>query len=114
MLHNLNYFYTHDIAIVVVARQFSFNTNVRQGTIIKQGVEIQTDSLCTLVGWGVLEVRTLYITSSSFHVWQKKYQYSAERTPLTDAVIWLSMIFYYLYNRHSCNIVSVELIGKYS
>lgn len=52
-----NYFYTHDIAIVVVSRQFSFNSNVRQGTIIKQGVEIKTDSLCTLVGWGVLEVR---------------------------------------------------------
>ncbi|PZC80610.1 hypothetical protein B5X24_HaOG200408 [Helicoverpa armigera] len=65
VLHNLKtiiphrgfdkYFYTNDIAIVVVSKPFAFNTNVRQGTIIKQGVEIKPDSLCTLVGWGVLE-----------------------------------------------------------
>ncbi|XP_022832042.1 trypsin, alkaline A-like isoform X1 [Spodoptera litura] len=65
VLHNLKtiiphkdfdkFFYTNDISVVVVAKQFSFNNNVRQGTIIKQGVEIKPDSLCTLVGWGVLE-----------------------------------------------------------
>uniref|UniRef100_A0A2A4JDE7 Peptidase S1 domain-containing protein n=1 Tax=Heliothis virescens TaxID=7102 RepID=A0A2A4JDE7_HELVI len=65
VLHNLKtiiphrgfdkYFYTNDIAIAVVSKPFSFNSNVRQGTIIKQGVEVKPDSLCTLVGWGVLE-----------------------------------------------------------
>ncbi|XP_075983978.1 trypsin, alkaline A-like [Anticarsia gemmatalis] len=49
------YYYTNDIAIVVVSKQFTFNNNVKQSTIIKQGVEIKPDSLCQLVGWGVLE-----------------------------------------------------------
>ncbi|CAB3222204.1 unnamed protein product [Arctia plantaginis] len=49
------YYYTNDIAIVIVSKQFTFNNNVKQSTIIKQGVEINVDSPCQLVGWGVLE-----------------------------------------------------------
>ncbi|XP_026737030.1 trypsin, alkaline C-like [Trichoplusia ni] len=49
------YFYTNDIAMVVVSRPFSFNSYVKQSTIIKQGVEIKPNSMATLIGWGVIE-----------------------------------------------------------
>lgn len=48
-------YYTNDIAIVVASKQFIFNNNVKQSTIIKQDVEIKPDSICQLAGWGVLE-----------------------------------------------------------
>lgn len=50
------YYYTNDIALVVVTKPFLFGRNIRQSTIIKYGVEIKPNSICTLIGWGVLEV----------------------------------------------------------
>ncbi|XP_053617359.1 trypsin, alkaline C-like [Plodia interpunctella] len=50
------YFYTRDIAIVVVSKPFLMGRNVRQGTIITRGTELKPNSICTLVGWGSKEV----------------------------------------------------------
>nr|XP_013189650.1 unnamed protein product [Amyelois transitella] len=50
------YYYTRDIAVVVVTRPFVLGQNVRQGTIINRGTEVKPNSLCTLVGWGSKEV----------------------------------------------------------
>ncbi|KOB69586.1 Co-chaperone protein HscB, mitochondrial [Operophtera brumata] len=51
-----NTYYTNDIAVLVVANRINLNANVRQGTLIKQGVEVKPNSLSMLVGWGVREV----------------------------------------------------------
>ncbi|XP_026755156.3 trypsin, alkaline C-like [Galleria mellonella] len=50
------YFYTNDIAMVVVSKPFQLGGNVRQGTIIKRGVEVKSNSICTLIGWGANQV----------------------------------------------------------
>ncbi|KAM3964011.1 LOW QUALITY PROTEIN: trypsin, alkaline A [Aphomia sociella] len=50
--HNFDkYFYTNDIAVVVVSKQFLLGGKVRQGTIIRHGVEVKPNSICTLIGW---------------------------------------------------------------
>lgn len=49
-------FYTNDITVVLTAKAISFNSNVRQSTIIKPNVEVKPYSLSTLVGWGATEV----------------------------------------------------------
>ncbi|XP_045770354.1 trypsin, alkaline C-like [Maniola jurtina] len=48
-------YYTNDIAVVVVAKKFTIGNLVRQGTIIKPDSELLSNSVCTLVGWGVIE-----------------------------------------------------------
>lgn len=52
-----NTYYTNDIAVLVVANRINIDHNVRQGTLIKQGVEIKPNSVCVIVGWGLREVR---------------------------------------------------------
>lgn len=53
-------YYNNDIAILVTTKRLSFNNNVRQGTLLKQGVEIKPNSVALLVGWGVTEVSFKY------------------------------------------------------
>ncbi|XP_063541578.1 trypsin, alkaline A-like [Cydia strobilella] len=49
------YYYTNDIAVLVVSRPFTFGPGVRQGTIAKLGNEIRRNSSCTVIGWGAAE-----------------------------------------------------------
>ncbi|KAI8436769.1 hypothetical protein MSG28_010236 [Choristoneura fumiferana] len=49
------YYYTNDIAVLVVAKPFALGLGVRQGTISKLGNEIRTNSTCTVIGWGATE-----------------------------------------------------------
>ncbi|XP_049879581.1 trypsin, alkaline A-like [Pectinophora gossypiella] len=49
------YFYSNDIAVVVVRRKFTFNSYVGQATIAKSRSEVREGSFCTLVGWGSAE-----------------------------------------------------------
>lgn len=50
------FYYTNDVAVVVVTKKFAFSDHVAQGTIAKYKSEIRDDVLCTLVGWGSMEV----------------------------------------------------------
>ncbi|XP_059051607.1 trypsin, alkaline A-like [Achroia grisella] len=50
------YFYTNDIAVLVVSKSFVFGSNIRQGTVIRHGVEVKPNSICTLLGWGSKQV----------------------------------------------------------
>lgn len=55
------YYYTNDIAVLVVAKPFTLGLGVRQGTISKLGNEIRTNSTCTVIGWGATEVSERFI-----------------------------------------------------
>ena len=61
-------YYTNDIAVVVVAKRFTLGNLVRQGTIIKPGTELVPNSVCTLVGWGAIEVCFFYFIAY-IYIW---------------------------------------------
>ncbi|KAJ2937951.1 hypothetical protein O0L34_g14234 [Tuta absoluta] len=49
------YFFTNDIAVVVVNRKFTLGGNIAQATIAKTRSEVKDGSVCSLVGWGSAE-----------------------------------------------------------
>lgn len=51
-----NVYYTNDVAVVVVEKKFVFGEHVAQGTIAKYRSGIRDGVMCTLVGWGSMEV----------------------------------------------------------
>lgn len=67
-LHNVKAIYPHpsfdktlynnDIAVVVAESNFVLGGSVRRGTISKPGHDVKAGSAATLVGWGVMGVRT--------------------------------------------------------
>ncbi|XP_045490537.1 trypsin, alkaline C-like [Pieris rapae] len=50
------YYFTNDIAVLVIAKKFYFGDTIKQATIANKGTELMVNSLCTLVGWGVTKV----------------------------------------------------------
>ncbi|XP_038216248.1 trypsin, alkaline C-like [Zerene cesonia] len=50
------YYFTNDVAIVVLSKKILFGSTTRQATIANKGTELKPNSLCTLIGWGVTQV----------------------------------------------------------
>lgn len=50
------FYHTNDVAVVVVTKKFGFSNSVAQGTIAKYKSELRDGVLCTLIGWGSMEV----------------------------------------------------------
>ncbi|CAK1590186.1 unnamed protein product [Parnassius mnemosyne] len=49
------YYYTNDVAVLVLATPLLLGKFVRQGTITKPRTEIAPNEMCTLVGWGATQ-----------------------------------------------------------
>ncbi|KAG6448832.1 hypothetical protein O3G_MSEX005710 [Manduca sexta] len=87
------FFYTNDIAVIVVTKPFIFGKKVKQGTILKYGAEVMPNSVCTLVGWGVLEpdgVQPDQLQRTNlFSIDQSicRMRYATIRAPIADSMI---------------------------